>query len=199
MIEYNLQINNGNEAFGTSGKTITANEVVKTISTDFLAEELHHANELIPKTVVKEVLSHFAEVAVRLMAEGFAIQFMNGNDVVLRVYPDIHLKCQSINLTKARELLGEPTLTEAQMVERAGEIADKVGVTVRAYAEVQRTFTQMLQDAKPSIQRKGIVERAYVERQNGEGTGDDTNSDDNTQQGGGDNSGGDNNPDPLEA
>ena len=198
MIEYNLQINNGNEAFGTSGKTITANEVVKTISVDFLAEELHHANELIPKTVVKEVLSHFAEVAVRLMAEGFAIQFMNGNDVVLRVYPDIHLKCQSINLTKARELLGEPTLTEAQMVERAGVIADKVGVTVRAYAEVQRTFTQMLQDAKPSIQRKGIVERAYVERQNGEGTGDDTNPDDNTQQGGGDNGGGDT-TDPLEA
>ena len=195
MIEYNLQINNGNEAFGTSGKTITANEVVKTISVDFLAEELHHANELIPKTVVKEVLSHFAEVAVRLMAEGFAIQFMNGNDVVLRVYPDIHLKCQSINLTKARELLGEPTLTEAQMVERAGEIADKVGVTVRAYAEVQRTFTQMLQDAKPSIQRKGIVERAYVNKK----AGDDTNPDDNTQQGGGDNGGGDNNPDPLEA
>lgn len=194
MIEYNLQINNGNEAFGTSGKTITANEVVKTISTDFLAEELHHANELIPKTVVKEVLSHFAEVAVRLMAEGFAIQFMNGNDVVLRVYPDIHLKCQSINLTKARELLGEPTLTEAQMVERAGEIADKVGVTVRAYAEVQRTFTQMLQDAKPSIQRKGIVERAYVNKK----AGDDTNPDENTQQGGGDNGGGDN-TDPLEA
>ena len=194
MIEYNLQINNGNEAFGTSGKTITANEVVKTISVDFLAEELHHANELIPKTVVKEVLSHFAEVAVRLMAEGFAIQFMNGNDVVLRVYPDIHLKCQSINLTKARELLGEPTLTEAQMVERAGEIADKVGVTVRAYAEVQRTFTQMLQDAKPSIQRKGIVERAYVNKK----AGDDTNPDENTQQGGGDNGGGDN-TDPLEA
>lgn len=193
MIEYNLQINNGNEAFGTSGKTITANEVVKTISVDFLAEELHHANELIPKTVVKEVLSHFAEVAVRLMAEGFAIQFMNGNDVVLRVYPDIHLKCQSINLTKARELLGEPTLTEAQMVERAGEIADKVGVTVRAYAEVQRTFTQMLQDAKPSIQRKGVVERAYVNKQ----TGDGTNPDDNTQQGSGDNAGGDT-PNPLE-
>ena len=193
MVDVIISINNGNEAFGTSGKTITANEVVKTISTDFLAEELHHANELIPKTVVKEVLSHFAEVAVRLMAEGFAIQFMNGNDVVLRVYPDIHLKCQSINLTKARELLGEPTLTEAQMVERAGEIADKVGVTVRAYAEVQRTFTQMLQDAKPSIQRKGVVERAYVNKQ----AGDDTNPDDNTQQGGGDNTGGDN-TNPLE-
>ena len=172
MIEYNLQINNGNEAFGVTGKTITANEVVKTISVDFLAEELGHANELIPKSVIKEVLSHFAEVSVRLMAEGFAIQFMNGQDVVLRLYPDIHLKCQSINLTKARELLNEPTLTEEQMVERAGEIADKVGVTVRAYAEVQRTFTQMLQDAKPSIQRRGIVEKAYVERANGEGTGD---------------------------
>jgi hypothetical protein len=177
MIEYNLQINNGNEAFGVTGKTITANEVVKTISVDFLAEELHHANELIPKSVIKEVLSHFAEVSVRLMAEGFAIPFLNNQDVVLRLYPDIHLKCQSINLTKARELLNEPTLTEEQMVERAGEIADKVGVTVRTYAEVQRTFTQMLQDAKPSIQRKGIVEKAYVERVNGDGTGDDNGGD----------------------
>ena len=177
MIEYNLQINNGNEAFGVTGKTITANEVVKTISVDFLAEELHHANELIPKSVIKEVLSHFAEVSVRLMAEGFAIPFLNNQDVVLRLYPDIHLKCQSINLTKARELLNDPTLTEEQMVERAGEIADKVGVNVRAYAEVQRTFTQMLQDAKPSIQRKGIVEKAYVERVNGDGTGDDNGGD----------------------
>ena len=189
MIEYNLQINNGNEAFGVTGKTITANEVVKTISVDFLAEELSHANELIPKSVIKEVLSHFAEVSVRLMAEGFAIQFLNNQDVVLRLYPDIHLKCQSINLTKARELLNEPTLTEEQMVERAGEIADKVGVTVRAYAEVQRTFTQMLQDAKPSIQRKGIVEKAYVERVNGEG-GDDN--------GGDQPAGGGNNDDELE-
>ena len=177
MIEYNLQINNGNEAFGVTGKTITANEVVKTISVDFLAEELHHANELIPKSVIKEVLSHFAEVSVRLMAEGFAIPFLNNQDVVLRLYPDIHLKCQSINLTKARELLNEPTLTEEQMVERAGEIADKVGVTVRTYAEVQRTFTQMLQDAKPSIQRKGIVEKAYVERVNGDDPGDDNGGD----------------------
>jgi hypothetical protein len=188
MIEYNLQINNGNEAFGVTGKTITANEVVKTISVDFLAEELHHANELIPKSVIKEVLSHFAEVSVRLMAEGFAIQFLNNQDVVLRLYPDIHLKCQSINLTKARELLNEPTLTEDQMVERAGEIADKVGVNVRAYAEVQRTFTQMLQDAKPGIQRKGIVEKAYVERVNGEG-GDD-NGGDQPAGGGDDNQGG---------
>ena len=185
MIEYNLQINNGNEAFGTTGKTITANEVVKTISVDFLAEELHHSNELIPKSVIKEVLSHFAEVAVRLMAEGFAIQFLNNQDVVLRLYPDIHLKCQSINLTKARELLNEPTLTEAQMVERAGELADKVGISVRAYAEVQRTFTQMLQDAKPSIQRKGIVEKAYVPLNSG---GEQTGGDDN--QGGGDDNGG---------
>lgn len=183
MIEYVLQINNGNEAFGVTGKTITANEVVKTISTDFLAEELSHANELIPKSVIKEVLSHFAEVSVRLMAEGFAIQFMNGQDVVLRLYPDIHLKCQSINLTKARELLNEPTLTEEQMVERAGEIADKVGVTVRAYAEVQRTFTQMLQDAKPGIQRKGIVEKAYVAK-TGNGGDEGEGGGDNTQTGG---------------
>ena len=30
MVKYNLQINNGVEAFGTTGKTITANEVLET-------------------------------------------------------------------------------------------------------------------------------------------------------------------------
>ena len=189
MIEYQLQVNRGNEAFNT-GVTLTANEVVKTISVDFLSEELHHANELIPKATVKEVLSHFAEVAVRLMAEGFAIQFLNGNDVVLRLYPDVHLNGQSINLTKARELLQEPTLTEEQMVERAAELCDKVGVSVRAYAEVQRTFTQMLQDARPSLQRKGVIEKAYVPKKGG--TSDNNGGGENNQ-GGSDGNGGDNN------
>lgn len=182
-------MNRGNEAFNT-GVTLTANEVVKTISVDFLSEELHHANELIPKATVKEVLSHFAEVAVRLMAEGFAIQFLNGNDVVLRLYPDVHLNGQSINLTKARELLQEPTLTEEQMVERAAELCDKVGVSVRAYAEVQRTFTQMLQDARPSLQRKGVIEKAYVPKKGG--TSDNNGGGENNQ-GGSDGNGGDNN------
>lgn len=190
MIEYNLQINHGNQAFGVEGVTLTANEVVKTISVDFLSEELHHANELIPKATVKEVLSHFAEVAVRLMAEGFAIQLLNEGDVVLRLYPDVHLNGQSINLTKARELLQEPTLTEEQMVERAAELCDKVGVSVRAYAEVQRTLTQMLQDAKPSLQRKGVVEKAYVPKKGSEGGEQGgTSSEDN---GGGENNGGEN-------
>ncbi len=192
MIEYQLQVNRGNEAFNT-GVTLTANEVVKTISVDFLSEELHHANELIPKSTVKEVLSHFAEVAVRLMAEGFAIQFLNGNDVVLRLYPDVHLNGQSINLAKARQLLQEPTLTEEQMVERAAELCDKVGVSVRAYAEVQRTLTQMLQDARPSLQRKGVVEKAYVPKKDSEGGehGGGSSEDDSTgsSQGGGGNGG----------
>ncbi len=32
------------------------------------------------------------------MAMGFAIQFKNGQDVLMRIYPDVHLKGGNINL-----------------------------------------------------------------------------------------------------
>ena len=81
MIDYKIFVNNGNEAFGTTGKTLSVEEQPRTISEDFLAEEMHHANELIPKRTIKEVLSIFSEVSARLMAEGFAIQFQKDGKV----------------------------------------------------------------------------------------------------------------------
>ena len=42
MFHYNIQINNGNEAFGTEGKTITVNEVVQTADLKALSREIHH-------------------------------------------------------------------------------------------------------------------------------------------------------------
>lgn len=75
MFQYNIQINNGVEAFGTEGKTITVNEVLQTVDEKALAREIHHENMLIPAQVAESVLQNFAKAAVNLMSQGFAIQF----------------------------------------------------------------------------------------------------------------------------
>ena len=93
------------------------------------------------------------------MTEGFAIQFMNDSDVMIRIFPDVHLKCQSVNLEKAREILGDRQLTEEQMVEQAGEIIDRVGVKVSVRAVVQQKFTDLLEKEGYSLKRVGIVEK----------------------------------------
>ena len=122
MVEYDIHINGGIEAFGVTGKTLSVEEKPRTISIDFLAEELHHANELIPQRTIREVLSIFGTVSARLMAEGFAIQFQNDGDVLLRLYTDVKVKDGNINLVRARQLTGNPALTEQEMVAHASEI-----------------------------------------------------------------------------
>lgn len=168
MFYYNICINNGVEAFGTEGKTITVNEVLQTADIKALAREIHHENMLIPEQVAESVLQNFAKAAVNLMSQGFAIQFMSGNDVVMRVYPDMHVKGGNINLTRAKELI--PGTTEIT-AENAGELVSRAGVTVRAKAECEQKFTEMLMAESSGIQRKDIVEKARVERKNGEGGG----------------------------
>lgn len=186
MVEYDVHVNNGVEAFGTSGKTLSAEEKPRTISIDFLAEELHHANELIPQRTIREVLSIFGTTACRLMAEGFAIQFQNDGDVLLRLYTDVKIKDGNINLARARELTENPALTEQEMVAHAGEIVQKAGVQMRAYAEVQNKFNELLQTFKPQLLMRNIVEKPYVQRKASDG------SDDNQGGSGDDNGGGDN-------
>jgi len=180
MIDYKIFINNGNEAFGTTGKTISIEEQPRTVSVDFLADAINSQNELIPKRTVKEVLSIFGTVASRLMAEGMALQFQNDGDVLLRLYTDARIKDGNINLARARELTHNPELTEEQMVARAGELVGLAGVQLRAYAEVQTKFNELLKSFKPQPNATGVVERARIERKNGEGGTDD-------QQGGGSN------------
>lgn len=193
-LKYLGQLNLGNAAFGTE-KTITANEIVETVDLKALAREIHHQNELIPEQVAENVLENFAQAAAELMGMGFAIQFKKGNDVFLRIYPDIHVKGGNINLARAKEL--DPTVTELTM-ENAGALIDKPGgVTVRVRAEVEKKFTDLLMLQTPSVERKGIVEKAYVERKDGEAApagnggnqGDDTPTGGNDNQGGGDNGG----------
>ena len=211
MFNYNININNGVEAFGTEGKTITVNEVLQTADERALAREIHHENMLIPEQVAEAVFQNFAKAAVNLMSQGFAIQLKSGDDVVLRIYPDMHVKGGNINLARAQQLI--PGTTEIS-VENAGELVSKAGVTVRAYAEVERKFTEMLLAAGSGIQRKDIVEKAYLAKKDstattpttpggnngdegntptGGGSGNGSGSDGNNNPGGGDGGNGDEN------
>ena len=189
MIDAIININNGVEAFGTTQKTITVVDRPKEISVEFFAEELQHKMPLVPVEVIQQVLSGFGDVAARLMAEGFAIRFTNSKDeVLMRIFADARLKCQSINLAKARELMPDDVTDEATMVEHAGELVNMVGIALRPYVEVQQKFHELFQAYKPKYQVKEIVDRPYVAKKDGT-----TGTDDNQ---GGDNGGGGNNNPP---
>ena len=186
MIDVQISINNGNEAFGTSGKTITVNEQPKEVSLEFVAEELHHKMRHLEKDDITTVLSRFLEVAARMMAEGFGIQYTNTKEaVMMRLYTDarLDLPTKSINLAKAKELMPDVVTDEQSMVDHAGELVARVGVKLRPYVEVQQKFHELLQDYKPKYEVKGIVERAYVERTDGEGGGSDQGGNGGTDQG----------------
>ena len=186
MIDVQISINNGNEAFGTSGKTITVNEQPKEVSLEFVAEELHHKMRHLEKDDITTVLSRFLEVAARMMAEGFGIQYTNTKEaVMMRLYTDarLDLPTKSINLAKAKELMPDVVTDEQSMVDHAGELVARVGVKLRPYVEVQQKFHELLQDYKPKYEVKGIMERAYVERKDGEGGGSDQGGNGGTDQG----------------
>lgn len=191
MIQYIVSLNNGIEAFGVDQKTITANEEVQTADEQALAREIAHENPLIPEQVATAVLQNFCKAAANLMSMGFAIQLKNGKDVAMRIYPDIHVKGGNINLTRAKEL--DPSVTELTL-ENAGELVSKAGVTVRAKAECEQKFTDLLLSIGASVQRKNVVEKAKVARVNGEGgsetPGGGSETGGGTNQGGGQNGGG---------
>ena len=186
MIEYKGQLNLGNEALGTE-KTITANESLRTCDLKALAREIHHQNTLIPEQVAEAVLDNFCKAAVEKMAEGFAINLNSGNDVAIRIFPDIHVKGGNINLARAKEL--DPTVTELT-VENAGSLIDKAGgVTVRVRATCMQKFTELLEKEDYQVKRIGIETAAYVSRVNDQGddSGDDNTGGDDNQGGGGGN------------
>lgn len=171
MIEYKGQLNLGNEAFGTE-KTITANEQVRTCDVKALAREVaHESHDLIPESVAAMVLENVCKAMVEKIAEGFAIQLMNGQDVALRIFPDIHVKGGNINLARAKQL--DPTVTELT-VENAGDLIDKAGgVQVRIRATAMPKLTEMLESEGYKVQRTGIVEVPYVQKKSGESEGGD--------------------------
>ena len=168
MIEYRGQLNEGNEALG-SEKTITANEVLRTCDTKALAREISHQNKLIPEDVAAAVLGYFCKAAVEKMSEGFAVQLTSGEDVAIRIFPDIHIVGGNINLKRAKEL--DPTVTELT-AENAGDLIDKAGgVTCRVRATCMQKFTDLLDKEEYQVKRTGIEVKAYVERIN---AGDDS-------------------------
>ena len=178
MIQYEVCLNQGVEAFGT-GKSITANELLLTCDESALAREIHHQNSLIPEDVAAQVLGYFGRAAAQLMAMGFAIQFRNGQDVLMRIYPDLHLKGGNINLERARQL--DPEVADLT-IENAGDLATKAGVSVKVRCETEVKFTELLEKEGYSVERKNIREVPYVAKKNGEGG--------ETPSGGGSNQGG---------
>ena len=168
-LKYNVQLNNGVEAFGT-GKSITANEVCDTADNNFVAHHLHLHNPLVPEDVAKAVLNSFIETVAELVGQGYAVQLMKGGDVMLRIYPDIHLNGDSINLARAQQL--DPTVTDLTL-QNAGDLAARVGVTVKPRATVSAKFIDLLDAKKGTVERNAVVEKSYVAR-NGSTAGNDS-------------------------
>ena len=162
MIKYQVSLNKGVEAFGT-GPSITANEIVDTADASALAREIHHLNSLIPEQVAEAVLQNFCEAAANLMAMGYAVVLRSGADAAIRIYPDVHVKGGNINLDRAKQLIPG---TVALSLDNAGELVTKAGVTVRAKAECEPKFNDLLTTAGARLERKEVVEKAFVKRTN---------------------------------
>ena len=160
MIKYQVSLNKGVEAFGT-GPSITANEIVDTADASALAREIHHLNSLIPEQVAEAVLQNFCEAAANLMAMGYAVVLRSGADAAIRIYPDVHVKGGNINLDRAKALIPG---TVALSLDNAGDLVTKAGVTVRAKAECEVKFTDLLTTAGARLERKEVVEKAFVKR-----------------------------------
>jgi hypothetical protein len=160
-LKYNVQLNNGVEAFGT-GKSITANEVCETADNNFVAHHLQlHTHGLITEDIAKIVLDNFCETVAELVGQGYAVQLCKGGDVMLRIYPDIHLNGDNINLGRAQQL--DPSVTDLTL-ENAGDLAARVGVTVRPRAQVTQKFADLLDQKKAAVERVAVVEKPFVER-----------------------------------
>ena len=162
MIKYQVSLNKGVEAFGT-GPSITANEIVDTADASALAREIHHLNSLIPEQVAEAVLQNFCEAAANLMAMGYAVVLRSGADAAIRIYPDVHVKGGNINLDRAKQLIPG---TVALSLDNAGDLVTKAGVTVRAKAECEPKFNDLLTKAEVRLERKEVVEKAFVKRAN---------------------------------
>jgi len=161
MLKFNVCLNQGNEALQT-GKSITANEVCETADNNFVAHHLQlHTHGLITEDIAKIVLDNFCETVAELVGQGYAVQLCKGGDVMLRIYPDIHLNGDNINLSRAQQL--DPRVTDLTL-ENAGDLAARVGVSVRPRAIVTAKFAALLDQKKAAVERNAVVEKAFVER-----------------------------------
>ena len=168
MVKYNLQLNQGVEAFNT-GKSITANEVVETCDAAELAREIAHYAEVVNERTCKFVLDNLLAACVQKMSEGKAVVLTLDGKAALRIYPDVHLKAGSINLAKAQEL--DPTVTDLTL-ENISDLATKAGgVVLRAKAEVEQPMTDALLKMDATVRLDGKKEIARVLRKDNSGSG----------------------------
>lgn len=126
-MKYNLNLNQGVEAFGTSGKTITATEVVESASSKELAREVAHLAPLVDERTAQYVLDNVLAAATQLMSEGKAVILNLDGKAGLRLYVDVKLKAGSINLAKAKEL--DPEVTDLTL-DNISALAQKAAVSV---------------------------------------------------------------------
>ena len=172
MLKFNVCLNQGNEALNT-GKSITANEVCEVADNGFVAHHVQlHTHGLITEDIAKIVLDNFCETVAELVGQGYAVQLCKGGDVMLRIYPDIHLNGDNINLGRAQQL--DPSVTDLTL-ENAGDLAARVGVTVRPRAAVTAKFAALLDQKKAAVERAAVIERPYVQRTGSEAPADPSN------------------------
>ena len=191
MIKYDVKLNNGVEAFGTTEKTLTACEHVENVDAKFMAHHMHLHNALIPEDVATAVLNAFCESAAELMGQGHAVVLTSKGKAALRLYPDIHVKGGNINLARAQELMeGVTELT----LDNATELVQRAGLTLRAKAECEPAMGVLLDQRKSGLTLNSVVNVPYVHRTASPATPTDPNEGGNNggnNNGGGNNDGGD--------
>ena len=161
MIKYDVKLNNGVEAFGTTEKTLTACEHVENVDAKFMAHHMHLHNPLIPEDVATAVLNAFCESAAELMGQGHAVVLTSKGKAALRLYPDIHIKGGNINLARAQELMeGVTELT----LDNATELVQRAGLTLRAKAECEPAMGVLLDQSKSGLSLNAVVNVPYVHR-----------------------------------
>ena len=161
MIKYDVKLNNGVEAFGTTEKTLTASEHVENVDAKFMAHHMHLHNPLIPEDVATAVLNAFCESAAELMGQGNAVVLTSKGKAALRLYPDVHVKGGNINLARAQELM--PEVTELSL-DNATELVQRAGLTLRAKAECEPAMGVLLDQSKSGLTLNEVVNVPYVHR-----------------------------------
>ena len=161
MIKYDVKLNNGVEAFGTTEKTLTASEHVENVDANFMAHHMHLHNPLIPEDVATAVLNAFCESAAELMGQGNAVVLTSKGKAALRLYPDVHVKGGNINLARAQELM--PEVTELTL-DNATELVQRAGLTLRAKAECEPAMGVLLDQSKSGLTLNSVVNVPYVQR-----------------------------------
>ena len=100
-LKYGIQINNGVEAFGTTGKTITANEECDVAGYKELAEEMTHFSKLTDQESNEYVIKNLMKAIVHEMCRGKRVVLPIGNDnkAACAFHLDLHLANGNINET----------------------------------------------------------------------------------------------------